>query len=264
MSTRIFYLTGSGNSLAIARRLASEIGDAEIHPMAKHMDGFTVTNEERIGIITPVFGWGLPRMVKDFVAGLRIQGQPYIFAVADCGGTPGNTLRHLRRRLRRAGGRLHAGFVVQGDFSAPLPGMEIGIIKFVAWLARKSFPKPFREREQEIVGVLRAKAGHRLESNNPSANLVGSLLHGAAAGSFKKGDKDFAVSDACVSCGTCSKACPRENVRLVEDRPTWLGDCEMCYACYLSCPQKAISFKGARPTDPTRHPEVQLSDMLLR
>ena len=173
-------------------------------------------------------------------------------------------MRQLRRRLRRRGGTLHAGFVVQGDFSAPLPGMEIGIIKFVAWLARKTFPRPFSERKSEILDVLRSKATHRAESNNPSANFVGSLMHGAAAGSFKKGDKDFAVSDACVSCGTCGKVCPRENVNLVDDRPTWLGNCEMCYACYLSCPQKAISFKGERPTDPTCHPEVQLSDMLLR
>ena len=77
-------------------------------------------------------------------------------------------------------------------------------------------------------------------------------------------DKDFAAGDACVSCGTCSRICPRENVRLVDGAPTWHNDCELCYACYLWCPQKAISYRGGTPTDPTHHPDVRLADMLLR
>jgi len=93
---------------------------------------------------------------------------------------------------------------------------------------------------------------------------VGTLMHKGAAGSFKTSDKDFAAGDACVSCGTCSRICPRENVRLVDGAPTWHNDCELCYACYLWCPQKAISYRGGTPTDPTHHPDVRLADMLLR
>jgi len=83
-------------------------------------------------------------------------------------------------------------------------------------------------------------------------------------GSFRKIDKAFAVTDACVSCGTCAKVCPRENVKLVDARPTWHQDCESCYACFLRCPQKAITYQGHPPNEPTHHPDASLAEILIR
>ena len=49
MSNKIFFFTGSGNSLAIARSLAEGIGDTEILSVAKNLGGFQGTAEERVG-----------------------------------------------------------------------------------------------------------------------------------------------------------------------------------------------------------------------
>ena len=59
MGNKVFCFTGSGNSLSIARALADGLGDTEVLPIAKHPDGFEGTDEERIGIVTTVFGWDL-------------------------------------------------------------------------------------------------------------------------------------------------------------------------------------------------------------
>jgi len=264
MTNRIFYFTGSGNSLAIARSIAEGLDDTEVLPIAKHRDGFRGSDEERIGIVSPVFAWGPPRMVADFLRRFHARKTQYVFAISDCGGTQGATLRKIRKLLRSAGTRLDAGFAVRGDFLAQLPGMDdMPIIQFVQRTTRNQ-PAHFAERRAELLQAILSKAKQKPEVNNWSTNTIGSLMYGGAMNLFKKGDKDFSVSDACIACGTCVNVCPRENVRLVDDRPTWHQDCEMCYACMLWCPQTAIALKGTLPTEPRHHPDVTLADLLLR
>lgn len=264
MGNRIFYFTGSGNSLAIARAIADGLGETELLPIATSMRGFEGADEERVGIVSPVFAWGPPRMVAEFLRRFHAKAGQYVFAISDSGGSHGATLRRIAKLLRSAGTRLDAGFAVRGDFLANLPGMEdMGVIRFIQRIVKK-VPLHFADRRDELIRAIRAKERQAPEVNNLSVNLIGSIMHGGAMNMFKKADRDFRVSDACISCGTCARVCPRENVRLVDDRPTWHQDCEMCYACMLWCPQRAISVKGNLPAEPRHHPDVALEDMLLR
>lgn len=263
MLSRIFYFTGSGNALAIAKAIAAGIGGAEVSPMAKHLDGCDATDAERVGIVCPVYAWGPPRMVRDFINGLKLSADQYAFAVTTCGGTPGKSAVYVDKWIKGRG--LDAGFNVHGDFYSPIPGMsEMGIIRFAGWLGRNHIPKHAKERLGDIIEIVKGKRPHEVEKSNASVNLVASMIYGPALGSFKKMDRAFAVTDKCVSCGTCAKVCPRENVRLEDGRPTWHQDCESCYACFLRCPQKAITYNGYPPNEPTHHPDVSPTEFLLR
>ena len=263
MGNRIYYFTGSGNSLAIARSLAEGLGETEVLPIAKSMGGFEGAEEERIGIISPVFAWGPPRMVAEFLRRFRAKRNQYVFAISDCGGTPGATLKRIEALLRSGGTRLGAGFAVRGDVHVLLPGGdEMGIIRFAQRVAKEP-PRHFAERKEELLQAILSKAEHKPETSNWAGNMLGRLTYGAAMFSFRRRDKGFSVSDACVSCGVCTRVCPRKNVRLVNGRPTWHQDCEMCNACILWCPQTAITFRGHVPTEPRHHPDVALPDVLL-
>lgn len=265
MNTRIFYFTGSGNSLAIARAIADGLGNAEIVPIAKYPDGYAGTDEERIGLITPVYAWGPPRMVADFVRRLKPRKGQYVFAVATCAGLPGRTLTRLRKALRANGSDLDAGFAVRGDFLPRFHGMdEVAIVKVVGWLGRNHMAARATDRMPEIVEAVAAKRPHAPETGNPSVNLVTSPIYAGAIRGFRKADSGFSVSDACTSCGICARLCPRENVRLEGGRPVWHGDCEMCHGCMFWCPENAILLQGTPRTDPAHHPDVAVADMLLR
>jgi ferredoxin len=50
------------------------------------------------------------------------------------------------------------------------------------------------------------------------------------------------VSNKCISCGRCVKACPIGNVTMSELRPVWGNRCLSCLGCYGSCPVGAISY----------------------
>ena len=265
MSNKIFYFTGTGNSYSIAKSLAESLGDTVLSPMANSLAAPEIDGDERIGLIFPVYGWGMPRMAAEFARSLKPASDQYVFAVTTCGGTPGKTLPQLHKILRANDSKLDAGFAVSGDFLISLDAAnDMAIIKFMSWLGRKSVPATASERLPEIARAVAANETGTLETSNVSVNLIGSLMYGMSIKFFQTMDKNYAVSDACISCGTCAKVCPRENVTLAAGAPTWHQNCEMCYACMVWCPKKAISFGGGTPKGPSHHSDMALGDALLR
>lgn len=100
MNTTIFYFSATGNSLNIARNIADKLGNCELIPIAKAIRNEKIsTNTSRIGFIFPVFAWGMPRIVEEFVNKLNINNNAYIFAVASCVAIQGNTLKDLKNTL---------------------------------------------------------------------------------------------------------------------------------------------------------------------
>ena len=59
----VFYFTGTGNSLYIAKQLA-ECPVSIPQAMKQETLDFT---DERIGIVAPIYGHEMPQMVKDFL-----------------------------------------------------------------------------------------------------------------------------------------------------------------------------------------------------
>ncbi|MBU1050641.1 EFR1 family ferrodoxin [Candidatus Bipolaricaulota bacterium] len=265
MGNKIFYFTGTGNSIAIAKTLADSLGDTELIPMASAMHGDINIRGERIGLVFPVYAWGMPRLVVDFARHLKPEAGQYVFAVTTCGGTLGKTLVQLDKALQLNGSKLNAGFAVRGSFLISLEGSnEEGLINFMSWLGRKTTPDEAENRLPEIARIVKTKGSHKPETSNASVNVIGSMLYGFGLRMFQKMDKNLSATDACVSCGTCVRVCPRENVSIENGRPVWHQDCESCYACVAWCPQHAIVFNGKAPKLPAHHPDVSVADVMLR
>lgn len=260
MKTTIYYFSATGNSLKLARDLGRGLGDCALVSMAK---ADTIPGPaERIGFVFPVFAWGLPRIVREFVEGLDLGKAQYIFAVATCVAIPGKTLRELAHLCRAKGTKLHAGFAVGAGRSSLMRLNKLD--KIIIALNRPH--KPLRSGEErlgEIVATLADCKPHAPETSALLANAFGSLLHGPAMKTFKGMDAQFVVQDACKGCGTCAKVCPRGNVRLENGRPAFTHNCELCHACIQWCPQFAIRHPGfdAQPRQ-YRNPAVQISDLV--
>ncbi|MCL1987197.1 MAG: 4Fe-4S ferredoxin, partial [Firmicutes bacterium] len=62
MKNRIYFFTGTGNSLKAAKYIAEALGDCEILAICKGAD-VNVPNEcETVGFVLPVYFFGLPKM----------------------------------------------------------------------------------------------------------------------------------------------------------------------------------------------------------
>ncbi len=259
---RIYYFSTTGNSLVLAKALAKQLKGAELVSIPSVSDDTVHLEGERIGIIFPVYGWGLPRMVAEFVSRVKPSGNPYLFAIATCGGTPGPALRELRGLLCKAGMVLNAGFVCTEGANTVTD--DPGFIRFIRKLGRIQYPSA-SERLAEIATTVQGKKEHKLETSSLPCNLLTGLLRGmmkGAAEKLKAADENFSVDSNCVGCRTCERVCPRGNVKLESGKPVWHHNCEMCYGCIQWCPQQAIHV--ANDTRRYRNPSVRAEDMMVR
>ncbi len=83
MSTEIYYFSGTGNSLAVARDIARKT-NGKLIPIPSIMDKERIkTDADVIGIVFPVYYepyGGVPLIVRRFVRKLEGIGSKYIFA----------------------------------------------------------------------------------------------------------------------------------------------------------------------------------------
>ena len=88
MKSIIYYFSGTGNSLDVARKIgAAGNPQAELISVAqRYNDAVIKTDAEVIGFVFPIYMGDAPWVVKEFVKKLQFSANPYIYAVATCNG----------------------------------------------------------------------------------------------------------------------------------------------------------------------------------
>lgn len=259
MKTVIYYFSGTGNSLSVAKKIAAALVDCEMVPIASLTDtpGIITPVAERVGIVCPVYFAGLPLMVAEFAGRVNYSHCRYTFAVVTLGGSGGGpTLRQLDRLIVHGHGRrLDAGFSVK------MPG---NYILMYSSPAGKKQVDLLASADREIATII--PVIERCEHRDIPQAIFSKILHFVAYPWFASHARDtakkFTVTNACTSCGTCVKVCPAENIDLVEGRPVWKDRCEVCCGCIHLCPAGAIQ---ASPRTVKRHryrnPSVSIADL---
>jgi len=285
----IYYFSGTGNSLAVARDLAAKIA-GELLPIPALMSRESIApGADALGIVFPVYHKGLPLILKHFVEKLTALEGKYIFGVYTFGDTPGVAVTHLAQSIRSRGGQLAAGFGVHLPYNylTPPPRMKDLFNNFtlreIPLEVQQALLAAAPQKIESIAGAVTARTVGTFEITSDLAtriadhfNLNESLGKWAwlkitgvkepTRLSFLESrrlmDQRFYADAACVSCGTCAKVCPVGNIVMVEGKPAWQHRCEQCFACLHWCPQAAIQF-GAPTAGKRRyhHPDVKLADM---
>ncbi|MFH0967430.1 MAG: EFR1 family ferrodoxin [Methanobacteriota archaeon] len=259
MKTTIYYFSGTGNSLVAARKIAGLLGDAELIPIATLRQSGTITAlSGRIGIICPVYDMGIPVIVRDFLQNLVVDKSTYLFAILTLGGQGAAALKLINTCLREKNKRvLSAGFLVKMPGNFPPVGVPPTGKKRDTILASA-------EKELDRIGEHILKKKENSIGFTPFSSLLQSLLYG----SFSKGvhslDEKFTVSEACTSCGTCASVCPTGNITIIDGRPVWNHQCELCCGCLNFCPVEAINLHmmlGTKGRGRYHHPDITVSDL---
>lgn len=227
----IYYFSGTGNSLYVARHLADEL-DERLCPMTLP----ALTNDEVIGLVFPVYGWGIPNVVEEFVRRYKASFEgAYLYAVMTCGDDMGYTDRVLEKALGR---KLDAAFsVLMPDVYVCLPGFDVDSKEE----CREKFEKE-KESVQLITECVKERQVVRHLKRGPFPWAKTYILR-PLFNRYLVTDKYFRVDAlSCVSCGRCQKMCPVGNILIVDEVPQWQSHCTGCLACYHACPHHAINF----------------------
>ena len=257
--TTIYWFSGTGNSLAVARDIAGELDEATLEPIARHRAG-RVAVEGAVGIVCPVYFYGLPLVVRDFLDRLDVSRASYVFVVLTAGGFPGRAAVEARGRLRRAGRDPDA------VYSVTAPGNYIAMYDVRAGEALQGLVAAARDAARRVGRDVRdcATTSDRTSIASRAVNAVFAATFGRVfAATCRTQDRKFEVTEACTRCGICARVCAVANVELVDGRPRWLGHCEQCFACIHWCPARAIQIRGTASATRGRyhHPDVSVDDI---
>lgn len=226
-SIMIFYFSGTGNSCWAAQTLAESLGDT-----AKSILDGTVsdlTGEVRVGLVFPIYAWGVPEPMLDFVKKLP-KTDAFTFGLCTCGADAGQAMKKLSKIFHLDSSYSLAmpnNYVVGSELDAPEEVRE----KLAA--ARKSLETIAGEigRRQRVYRVEEGKLAF-LKSNFINKGFNG----------YARSTKPFFVTDRCVGCGQCAALCPAKTITMTDGKPRWGDKCYQCMACINRCPQTAIEY----------------------
>lgn len=238
MKTIIYYLTGTGNSLEIAKRLSEELKDSELRSMPEaYKNGKLNLDAEVIGLVFPVYAFGIPLSFRRLLETADWGSVKHTFAVANFGGMPGAALYQVSELVKMRGGHLDAGYLIK------MPDNYLPLYDVIKESAQQ---EQFRLMEKQIP-VIAAEVSQRQavgihKSKQRFDRYITPLIYFGVY-HFKDMDKKFWVTDSCNGCGMCALSCPFENIRMVDGKPQWQHKCEFCMRCINICPERAIQYK---------------------
>lgn len=260
----IFYFSGTGNSLQVAKNIA-EHNNEKLISIASQMnnkDGkfdYTLKDNEIIGFVYPVYAWAPPKMVLDFISKLKLNNYKdnYIFSAATCAGNIGNTMKVMSSSLKKKNLDLHSGFsilmpnnyIIMGDVDSK---EEEHRKLLTAEETLKNINLVIKERKKNVFQVI----------TGPMPGILTGIINPL----FNKGatnTKKFYVNDNCTGCGICESVCNCSSIK-VEEKPKWGKNCSQCLACIHFCPVGAIQYgKGTERKGRYKNPNISVDEMRI-
>lgn len=258
MNTIIYYFSATGNSLVVARDLAAELGDAKLMPITKALKAGAGEMPEVVGIVFPVYMFGVPLIVADFLKIVKVKQGAYVFSLATLGGLPGRAHSQAQEILRKRGIELAAGF------SVLMPGNYTPLYEAKPKDAQQKMFKKEKTKIKEIARFVRERKKAMMEQKPFLPNfLLYKLLYKGGSKQIPLSGKDFWFTAACTKCGLCARICPVLNIEMRDGKPVWLDHCQHCMACLQWCPVEAIQYKKSTlGRKRYHHPEVSEQDIM--
>lgn len=252
MSTEIYYFSGTGNSLHVAKELEKRVPEAKLIPIVSLLDKeFVKTRGDTVGFVFPIYGMTIPIPVKKFVKKLDLKSAQYIFGIATRGGTKHNAFVEIEKVLDKKGKRLNSYFNLTMPSNDP---------KLEDWNPVTN--EELTELDSEIQSrldsiqriIINRGTSHEKDLDGvtfpfifPVNSLLESLVRLAMFYTEFDGLKDYFYSNSnCTGCKTCERVCLSEKIKIVDNKPVWKKNikCYMCYACLNFCPTQAVQIKS--------------------
>lgn len=233
----IIYYTGTGNSKYCAKLLATKLEDQVVDTFEYMKNGIAaeLVSDKPWVFVSPTYCWQLPHIFQDFIRSATFNGNKDAYFFMTCGSDIGNAGAKIESLCQEV------GLNYKGVIPVVMPENYIAM-----------FEVPPAEIASKIVTVARRplqkgarliKKGECFEKQKVS--FADKFKSGPLNPIFYKmiiKAKPFYVTDACIGCGKCARACVLKNISMKDGKPVWGKDCTHCMACICGCPTEAIEY----------------------
>ena len=236
----IFYFSGTGNSLHVARELQKKFPDTTLIPIISALKNENIKSEaDMVGIVFPIHAFTLPYVVEEFFKRINLSSASYIFACSTriCSFSVFSKINCILKLKKKA---LDASFFVETPqnyikiFDTPTQdeimkieaNLQKSLVVIEEIIANK---KKFEKKDGIILWLI-------------SHTLFPLLTVFYQKTKFFNLEKKFYVDSKCTGCGLCEDLCLSEKIKIVNKKPEWQDNlkCTNCFACIHFCPTQSI------------------------
>jgi len=229
----IFWFSGTGNSYWAASEMARCLPDRLIS-IAEAVDKgeyeYTLSHGEAIGIVCPVYFWGVPAMVREFCAKLSFPGgKHYTWVALTCGGSACSAVDYIRESI---------GVDYWHELRMPDNYILLSDVR-----DRDEIRANLFNVKTELGKLYNAVRRREKMDIDKKAFLFSGFISKRAYPSYdkKRTTDKFYATDACTGCGFCASICPDHAIEMREGKPVWVKEkCQLCLGCVHRCPKKAL------------------------
>ncbi|MEG0275791.1 MAG: EFR1 family ferrodoxin [Coprobacillus sp.] len=247
----LFYFTGTGNSLYVARQFEQEpISIAQV--MKQDAMEF---EDETIGVVWPIYAGEPPHMILEFLKKASFKTD-YFYMILTYGKDATDAPECIYAKAQEFGVHIdyiHTIYMVDNY----LPSFDMN--------EQKAMTKTTEEDIQQALNDIKNR-----KKGIPEADQAAKDFHAKAAQIFAEkpfliNGEQITVTEKCIGCGICAKVCPVGNFSIEDKKAKRKSEtCEFCLACAHNCPQMAIttSVSDKNPTARFRNEHVTLQDII--
>jgi ferredoxin len=245
----IYYFSGTGNSLFIAKEYQKRFVDKKIIVELSDISEIDVVSSQSkydfIVVCFPVYAAMPPKIVTDFVRKFPVVKHKSVYIFATCGQASGASLSYLQHIFEKK------GYLVNFTQEYIMPQNLFA-------KKNKDVKKTIKEAEEKIkINFSEICLG---ESKYIKSNKIKIFLYKIVSWVFQKfvsSKKGNWIVDysKCNFCGLCQELCPTKNITLKKKKQkiVFSNNCVFCTRCFNFCPQNAIQFKKIKDEKPTQY-----------
>ncbi len=227
----ILYFSATGNSKYVASRIAGAIHDEIVAITECMADNSFIFEDERIGVITPTYFWGLPSVVNDFLKKAKFHTD-YLYLVATYGTTPGAIGGLAKEAI--------SGREIDALYSVRMVDTYTPIFDISTPEKQNVFTENTETEIETIIQSIKEKlCNKRMLHSTPTfvVKAIAQPIYNRRARLTSR----LSADENCIRCGLCAKKCPVQAIQMKEGKPVWVKEkCVMCLGCLHRCPKFSI------------------------
>lgn len=247
----IFYFTGTGNSLFIAKEI--EQNPISIPQVINNTE--QIYKDSKIGIIAPIYGHEVPEMVKQFIKSATFKTD-YFYIVLTYGNRHGGAVELTNMFCKENG--------VHVDYLNTIQMVDNWLPSFDMDEQRK-IDKHVDENLQQIKNDIQSCKKEIQTVTDTDRKDHQQFLENKAKLPADLFQNLYKVNDECIQCGICTQVCPAGCISLKNGKVVYdMRQCQTCMACIHNCPKKAIQLNMTEknPKARYRNDKVTLQEII--